>query len=188
MNIDNIPTELIAEDLRPLETILNTLSTSPKECLYAVINESEKRIQIYSTSNFVSHVSRLAQEMNSLKYRLLRDDLNKVKVIILETKFRDKRHRDSLYREYTQQYKNNGWVFYSDRNIAQYKIHESYKYKNNVLYYVIELVTGDGRYTVVGVFSKYKEARDWKQTSYPNEDMITGIVVCDNDLTSSWNR
>lgn len=179
-------TESIAVDLKCLETVLGVLAQSPRECLYAVINESDKRIQIYSTSNFVSHVSRLAQELEHLNNRLLKEDLHKVKVVVLYTEFRDKKHRYNLYRSEIQKYKNLGWTFYSDRNIAQYTLHEAYRYKDHVLYYVIELVARNNDRIVVGVFSKAREARDWRDTNYPNRDIITEIVVADNDLTGSW--
>lgn len=169
-------TESIAVDLKSLETILKVMSSCPKECLYAVINECDKRIQVFSTSNFISHISRLAQELGHLNNKPLLEDLQNIKVVILETEFRDKKHRYSLYRREIQKYKDGGWTFYSDRNVALYRLNQGYKYKGHKLYYVVELVARNGDRTVVGAFTKAKEAKRFISEHYSN-DIITEIVI-----------
>lgn len=168
-----------------LSNLLSILGSAPKECLYALVNEEDKRIQIGSTSNFIAHISKLAQELGSLNNRVLCADLGKLKLLILETEFRDRAHRKNRYREIHTRYKNLGWSFYSDTNITKYKLKTSYKSRNHVLYYVIELESNKRR-LVVGVFKTARDARSWKQTHYPDENMITGVVVCDNEETKSW--
>jgi hypothetical protein len=177
---------LITEARTGLETVLSVLASSPREAVYCLINEEDKRIAIYSTSNFISHISRLSQELSSANNREIRRDLNKVKVTILETVFRDKRHRNNLYRSIVQKYKRLGWTFYKDTNITQYKLKESYRHRNAVLYYVLTLENPKGRSIVVGVFEKARDARTFKASHYPDAEVITEVVVADNDLTKSW--
>jgi hypothetical protein len=167
-------------------SLLRYLSQAPKECLYALINESDKRIQVYSTSNFIGHISRIAQEIGTLENRILKHDLEKIKLCILETEFDTKLHRDNKYRALVTKYKAEGWEFYSDTNIAQYKIKEGYKTKDKQLYYVLELEDRNKRRLVVGVFDKASEARLWKYRNYPREGIITEIVIADNEWTRNW--
>lgn len=177
--------ELIAEPQTGLETVLSTLASSPKEAVYGLFNAEDKRCQIYQTSNFVSHVCKLVQEMGCLDHWQLRMDLSKVKLVILETEFRDKTHRSNKYRSLVHRYKEEGWTFYKDYNLAQYKMKEGYKRKGSDLYYVIELI-GNKRRLVIGVFRKAKEAREWRAHHYPNRDIITEVVVADNESTKNW--
>lgn len=179
-------TDAIAGDMTALENVLGLLAGSPRECLYALINEQDKRIQIYNTTNFISHISRIAQELNALNYQLLRSDISRVKVVFLETQFDSKLQRDNKHRSLVQKYRNEGWTFYSDTNTALYKLKESYKMRDKKLYYVLELENKQGRRILVGVFRKYKDAKHFKQTNYRNEDMVTEIVVSDNNETRSW--
>lgn len=70
-------------------------------------------------------------------------------------------------------------------NLAQYKLKQSFRSKDKVLYHVVEL-EGNKRRLVVGVFNKAKEARSWIAINYPEEDMITEVVVADNEETKNW--
>jgi hypothetical protein len=191
MSMSNVPPMLIADHSTALETVLSVLATAPKECVYCLINEADRRIQIYSTSNFVSHLNYLIQNLGSLEHQQLRRDLNKVKVTILETKFDTKRHRDNKYRTLVQRYRSEGWTFYRDTNITLYTLKENYRMRDGVLYYVLELENPKrgrkkDRNILVGVFNSHREAMAWKAKHYPLTGMITEVVVADNDETKSW--
>lgn len=178
----------IADDYRALETVVQVLSTSPKECLYCLINEKDKRIQVYSTSNFLSHLSKLVQELGSLNNKELLIDLknNKARLLILETEFPNKLSRNNKFRQVVQKYKNLDFGFYNELSVVQYRLREIFRYRNNKAYYVIELVGSKGTEpVVVGVFTKWREARGFQDKYYPS-GCITEVVIADNDETRTW--
>lgn len=171
-----------------LETLLATLASAPKECLYALVNKKDKHVQIFSTANFISHISKVTQELNTLKYKSLAADLDKIEVVILETSFgTGPTSRPNKLRKHESTYKKDGWTFYKDLNLARWKLKEGYKQWNQTLYYVLELETKAGQRCVVGVFSKAKDASSWKAANYPlGDNIVVEVVVADNELTRSW--
>lgn len=173
-------------DFRGLENVLGVLTQSPRECLYCLINENERKVQVYSTSNFISHISRLVQEMNSLNNKELKQDLLKVKLVILETEFDNEEHRKRRFVSVCNKYKDSGYTFYRDTNIAQYSLKESYRYKKGQLYYVLELENPRGDRTLIGVFKRAKEANEFKKLHYSNPEIITEVVKSQNEETQLW--
>lgn len=179
---------LITNQFKSLETLLGVLSTCPKECLYCLINESDRRIQVYSTSNFISHISKLIQELGNLNNKAIKDDIQNIKVLILETEFNNSISRNNRFKQVVEGYKAKGYKFYNDLSVVQYRIRESYRYKNYKAYYVIELLGSKGSKPIlVGAFSKYREARAF-QDKYYKHGIITSVVFSDSEETKLWQE
>lgn len=140
-----------------LETIINfaALVASPDECIYALVNDEDKRVQIYSTKSFLSHLLKIVKESKLGCNGLMGEDTKKIRVVILETVLgKDTRFLVSKYRT---QYRDLGYSPYKSYRDANYKL-------------VIELVAeGVSRYgvylrgynenTLLGEFKRYDEAK-----------------------------
>jgi hypothetical protein len=172
---------------RNVETVLQDLCSLPKEAVYCLINEKDKRVQVFQTSNLVSHIGKLVLEIGSLNNKNLRLDLNNIKLLIVETKFENKESRNNVFKKTVEKYKKLGYEFYNELSVAQYKLKESFQYRNHKAYYVIELVGAKGsKPIVVGVFTKWREARTFQDKEYPN-GCIEKVVFADNEDTKNWN-
>lgn len=176
--------KLIEYDLKLLETLPGLLSVCPRKCLYAFINESDKRIQIYKTSNFLFHISRLFNEIENLNNREIRNDLSKIKLLILETEFNSDIQMNIKYRNLVNRYSNNGYIFYKDSSIVNYCIKESFRRRNGKMYYVIELENTRGDCILLGVFRSSYDAKSFINSNYGNG--VVDIIVSDNDITKMW--
>lgn len=176
--------ELLEFDLRDLETLPVLLSKCPRKCLYALINESDKRIQVYKTSNFLYHIVRILNEIDHLNNRNLKDDIGKIRLVILETVFTSTVSMNIKYRNQIDKYRNLGYTFYKDSSIVNYNIKESYRQYKNKMYYMVELVNTRRDSVLLGVFRSASEARLFISTNYGNG--IVDIIVSDDELTKSW--
>ncbi len=175
-------------EYKSLETILFTLANSPKECVYSLVNEKDRKVQVFSTSNFISSVCRLVQDLGNYNNEELLKDLNNIKVCILETEFNSKESRNNSYKRIVARYKTQGYEFYNELVVVQYRLKESFQYKGGKPYYVYELVSHKGsKAIVVGVFSKYREARSWSEGHYPN-GTIPKVVIAENIETKTWSE
>lgn len=169
-----------------IETLFKDLCMLPKEGLYCLINEEDKKIQIYNTVNIISSISRLSQEIENLNNSELKKDLDKVKLKILETNFKCKDSRNIRYKQVIQSYKDRGYKFYNELSVVQYIVKETFQYKDLKAYYVIELVNPSSRINiVVGVFRKYREARKFLKDYYP-DNTIPKITIAENEDTKLW--
>lgn len=169
-----------------MTNLLQTLAAAPRECIYALINEADKKVQIHCTTNFLTHISKLTQELSHLNNQALKADLDKIQLVILETNFNSAADRYAQYKRIAGEYRTKGYEFYNELSVVQYKLRESYKYKGGKPYYFIELVGGKGSKPVlVGVFAKWREARGF-QDMYYKDGIITKVVVADNELTRGW--
>ncbi len=166
-----------------IETLFKGLCSLPREAVYCLVNDSSKRIQIYSTSNLVAHLSRLTQEVGNYNNKELLKDLENLEFRILETEFPHEDSRSLKFKQLVEKYKKLGYEFYNDLNVASYRLKESFQYRDYKPYYVVG--SKGTKSILIGVFSKYREARSFQAQYYP-EGTIPKIVVAENEETKGW--
>lgn len=125
-----------------LETneIWHQLYECSNECIYALVNDTDKRAQVYHTKSFYKHLTRIIEEtkLGSMEYKTIAEDTKKIRIVILETKV------DGNTRLVLERYRN----YYRDLGYTPYKVTTDKDYK-------VELqVIGVGRNTRYGVFLK----------------------------------
>jgi hypothetical protein len=153
-----------------LETLLSILDSIPTACIYALVNESTKRFQVYSSTNTPSHLLSLIRRIKSdPKEFLLREDLGGCILVILETKNMSRNRQLELINEYVS------------RGYSQYRMYSPIRYKLKTEVdterraYCLYLVNSKGNHKVlVGVFRKHRELQKFVDTHYAKG--ITKIV------------
>lgn len=179
---------LITSQFKSLETLMQVMATAPRECVYGLINESDKKVQVYSTANFLSHLTRLVQELGSVNNQAIKEDLENIVLVVLETEFPNIESRNNKYKTWVAKYKSQGYEFYNDLSVVQYKVKESFRYKDRKAYYVVELVSRKGgKAILLGAFSKYREAREFQNKHY-KEGIIGNVVYAENAETEIWKQ
>lgn len=164
------------------------LTQCPKECVYALVNEADKRIQVYSTGNFLSHFSKLIQELGTLDHKPLVADLEKIELVFLETRFENRKHRDVKFKYQVDKYRNLGYNMYVDLSLTNYRIRECYKHRDGKSYVVLELRGSKGvKPILIGVFSKYKKAKAFLEEHY-KDGIVTDVVKASTEETKLFEE
>lgn len=153
-----------------LETLISILDSIPVACIYALVNESTKRFQVYSSTNTPSHLVSLIRRIKSdPKEFLLREDLSGCSLVILETKDMSRNRQLELINEYVS------------RGYSQYRIYSPIRYKlvtevdSERRAYCLYLVNSKGNHRVlVGVFRKHRELQKFVESHYAKG--VTRIV------------
>jgi len=170
--------------------IISNLFNYPEMCIYGLINNTDKKIYLGYTVNLPQALSRIIKE---LKYSngKLRDDLNKLELIIIEP-ITDRKNLRIKYKEYSNKYSNEGWILYrKDKysNIPCYKLRidvigvgESSKDEDTKV--EVNLLTRRYKKLTVGVFKDYVTAWDWALKNYPRWSNILNIVYAEDQWKS----
>lgn len=165
MNSEDKCLKLITKSNVTLETLLAV----PKSCIYAFINVKDKRIQLFSTTNFSQHVSRMVDEIStSVEYKSMYEDRSKVSLRVLETRVQEDMLRHKLG-EHTKLYQDKGYTMYKDMSISLYKLHKSIVYEDRKAVYKLELVSPNrSKRILLGMFNKHKDLETFMEAHYPN--------------------
>lgn len=159
--------DVIIEDTK---NVLETLLDLNRATVYCLINEVDKKIQIYYSSNTLKHLSRLLDEiMVSGQWIALKNDIKKCKLVIIETT--DNKLRLGYWIDY---YRNQGYSFYKDISPILYSFNIKIEYFPKKLVYVLSLKNSTNE-IVIGKFNKKKEMEEFKRLHYPDK-VITKIV------------
>ena len=165
------------KDINDLIKVLNlnleTLFNLKGNFVYAFLNSENKRIQIFSCKQFLQHLSKAISEINtSGEYSELKNDLNKIKICILETNFNDSlRLRQS---HWIDVYRNKGYKLYKDITPVKYSIETAVEMIGGKLRYILYLKNLRHDRIKVGIFSKKKELKSFIETHYKHG--VTAVV------------
>lgn len=155
-----------------LETLVQLTTSS----VYALCNTSDKRIQIYGSSTTLVHLGRILEEVKtSGEYKLLKDDLSKVKLVILETNISSESIRLKIG-NWIREYKKRGYSLYKDIAPLKYKLDFNLEYKAGRLRYCLYLVNQGSDRKLVGIFDKKKDMKEFMSVHYRG-NIVSEIVV-----------
>lgn len=167
MNSDENISKIISIKDMSLETLLNL----PQCSVYALLNEVDKRIAVFTTRALFSHLTRLIENIKvSIEYEQMRIDSKNIKLVILETKY------DPIaVNYYLETYTNNKYTLYKDYNITTYKFDKSIAYEKGKLYYFLYIVSNNGNRILLGKFNTHTELKQFIKKEYP-DNVINKVV------------
>ena len=158
---------------------METLNKLAVRGVYALINETDKRIYISYSTYVLGAVARLLRELKDGAHPSdqLCQDLDKLEVHILE-RSENLKLRATFY---AKEYEKRGYELYRPVKYVQYKVKRRYK-QGKVF---VELVTNSyNRSVVVGVFEKMGAAKHFIETYYTGD--IYRIIYANNELTREY--
>lgn len=161
----------------------------PDKCIYAFLNESDKKIYIGMAKNIVTSLSRNISEMKYSNHPC-KNDVSKLKFEILENIVTD-RDLKLKYQYYSNKYKNEGWTLYRDYCAISYKVlidvlNVNKLYGMPSIKCCVKLRSRGYRELTVGLFETVEEAEVFVANNYSNSP-ITNIIYADNKLTRYYN-
>lgn len=155
-----------------LETLL---AMSGTVCVYAFVNKSKKRIQVYTTKSLLTHLGRTVSEIAmSGEYVELRQDMSDVEVIILETGIQENEMKLKLA-NWIDKYERNRYKLYKDIAPLRYVLETTVEYKAGRLCYCLYLRNRRRDRVLVGVFDKKKQLTSFVKSAYPSK-RVSAIV------------
>lgn len=167
---------LHVEDIN-LETGLKYVSNS----VYMLSNDDSKTIFISYTTNLCQSLGRLLGDIksNSGEHKTLKDDIENVKLYILETNLETGQLKlRTAY--WSNLYADRGYKFYKQMNLVNYTLETTIGYKEGKVHYFCYLVNKRKDKILIGMFSKKKEMSSFLRTNYPNFNRIGKVVLHDS--------
>lgn len=153
--------------------------------LFALINESDKKLEIRYSSCIASSIAALLKQIKQGSIRpidiKIDYDAGKSKFYIIET-FNDSRLRYFKKTHHILECEKNGYKVYSARKVSGYKI------KIEAIRYLAFVTLYNNNYekTVLGVFDKIKEARAFLTEYY--SDTPDEIIIANNEFTKAYYK
>lgn len=165
-------------------TIMDNLNHLPEMCIFGLVNEDNKVIFIYRTTNIVTALSRIVKE-----YKYRNKNILKLPLVIIET-ITDKNNLWVRYNYWDKYYSNAGYIVANKcKYNIQYKLRKQImgdfrrKYDRVPLFYV-KLISRRYKEVVVGVFDNNDETEAFINKHYSNG--IDNIVYSNNSLTREY--
>lgn len=167
--------------------LISELIKLPSMCIYALINQPEKKIYLGFTTNIVTALGRITKD---IKYS--NEELNNLPFVIIESP-KDRINLYARFNYWYNYYSNKGYLFYNKNKpkLPIYKVRIDLmsdfrlKYETSALCYV-KLVTRGYKELIVGIFKDYETAQEWTALNYSNGE-VNKIVYSNNDLTKDYN-
>jgi len=151
----------------PLETIVSLAESIPIACIYAFVNEDSKRFQVYSSTNTTIHLLSLIRRINEdPKEFLLKQELPKCKMVILETLNITKTRSMEIINEYLSK----GYIQYKSYSPIKYTL-ETIVDADSRLYCLYAVNSKGNHRILVGKFRKYKAMKKFISEYYG-----TGVI------------
>lgn len=153
---------LITTCIMSLETIINFagMVACPDECIYALVNDEDKRVQVYSTKSFLSHLIGIVKE-TKYGFNLMGEDTKKIRIVILETVLEG--NTRVLVSKYRNQYKDLGYKPYKEYKDSKYRLVAEPVGRYDELKYGVYL-RGYNVNDLLGEFDTYAEAKRYMDT------------------------
>ena len=155
-----------------LETLLSMSNTA---CVYAFLNKSKKRIQVYATKSLLTHLGRTVSEIAmSGEYVELFRDMADIELVILETGIQENEMKLKLS-NWIDEYERKRYKLYKDIAPLRYVLETSVEYKAGRLCYCLYLRNRRRDRILVGVFDKKKQLTSFVKSAYPSK-RVSAIV------------
>jgi hypothetical protein len=148
---------------------LETLLGLPGECVFALENAPDKRVQVFSTASLARFLGQLVADMRlgSGEWTQLKDDAGKVELKILETGY-DPKIRKLVHGHWISKYKEEGYEFYKDITPARFVVDIQLKHIYGHLQYAVSLKNTRKDKILIGLFRRKKDMTAWLNEHYPN--------------------
>jgi len=134
--------------------MFQSLLNLPKQAIFILINEKDKKVYISYSSKFHNKLGSIAEQIrdNTWRWKEMIKDKKKLELKILETNI--ERHFVNYYRN---EYRNNGYTLYNETE----RIPLQYQFKIQYSSRRVLVVAVDKRWTrtILGRFETYEEAR-----------------------------
>jgi hypothetical protein len=164
--------------------LIDNLSHLPEMCIFGLINEHNKIVLIYRTTNIVTALSRIVNE-----YKYSNKNILKFGLIIIET-ITDKHNLWVRYNYWNNEYSNNG---YTVGNKCKYNM--NYKLRKQALkdfrvkrhgplLFYVKVVSRRYKEVIVGIFDKVEDMDAFVNKHYANG--INNIIYSNNNLTRQY--
>lgn len=164
--------------------LINSLSLLPEMCIFGLINEDNKAILIYRTTNIVTSLARIIRE-----YKYSNKNILKLSLIIIED-IKDSNNLWVRYNYWTNYYSNKGYII---MNRCKYNI--KYKLRKQILgdfrpkfsslpLFYVKIVSRRYKEIIVGIFDKVIDMDEFIDKHYANG--IDSIVYSSNKLTKEY--
>lgn len=156
--------------------------------VFAVVNETEKKIYISRSKSLLEGISMLVRDIKSgTRCKDISCPIGDLNIVILDIVKDEDIYERQFYWE--QHYLSLGYSLYNNRIATQAKI------------VIVPITDGNGVYigvvyrmnhrdTVLGLFPSYMTARQWKRYHYPESDKKEQLkkIYCENDETVMFRR
>lgn len=166
--------------------LFQELNSLPKQCVYGLFNEIDKRVYIGFTINILVTLPRL---LNNINYSnsLLKADLSKLEFRIIET-IKENKSLRLRYQYWCRNYSNNGYMLYREYKAIQYRtrievIRNPLDERTDLYMCAVKLVSRGYKELTVGLFSNAAEAEAFVSEHYTS---IDSIIYADNYLTKRY--
>lgn len=165
-------------------TKLDQLLEMTSNGVFALVNEQDRKVDVRLGTNVLRSVARLITDIKSNAVRpvALKQDLQKLKLVILENEVADLGLCHAKWRNY---YKEQGYTLYRSRPGSSYSLVVLIDYvpevHPNKLYFIVKLV-GKSNSIITGVFDNNIELQDFTSKYYSKG--VVEVVFASNNLTS----
>jgi len=163
-----------------MRSLLNELKHLPKSVIYAIRNDSSKKIYISQTSRFLTAIDLILKELDigTFKCKEMIKDFDKLQIEVLEV-MEDIETRKLHVQYWKDKFKELGYKEYIEtRPPLEYKVVTRVTY--DCKYVIVYLVNKRYEYKPVGVFNTIKEANTFVIENYTSK-YIYPVYACNNE-------
>lgn len=149
--------------------------------VYALINDSNRRVYVSYGTSIIDSLQRLIRDLKKpdTKLKLLKEDLEKLRFVILETCDEDK--MKPLYTYYTEQFIEKGFETYRNYKSTKYKVRITLGPDLKVH---VQLVNKSRKIITVGVFHHVHNAETFVRINYSKPYIYP--IYAKNELTQQF--
>jgi len=165
--------------------LLKDMYEMKKGCIFVLLCDESKRFWVGHTNNLLNAIARICNDLETHKYVLMKEDIEKIQIKVVEDDVEDEQLRRIRVALYVSHYESLGYTLYAPSNLVRYKVKTNIIRMNKYTKFIVYLTSGRRNDVVVGVFSKKREMDDFLNTYYP-DNVVKGIFYSSNDLTTNY--
>jgi hypothetical protein len=153
--------------INSINVTLETLLQCYGRRTYALVNEVDRKVSVFTTKDMAGSLARLIKDANIL----YKQDSSKLVLIVLETEY-----GNDIKSKYINQYKNNGYTLYDGIKCNSYKLVPSVKFnRGSTCRYELYVVSNSNTRILIGIFNSYKDMSLFISECYPGNVVDTVI-------------
>lgn len=156
-----------------------------KHCVYALVCEENKRFAVGYAEDLLNALYVINRDLETPKYKLLKNDIDKVEIVVLEQDIQNNINKKILCNEYVEKYKDLGYSQYYPSSFVRYTVHSEPVVYATRSYYVAYIKDRRCNKTVVGLFLKKDALDKFIEEYYPNYT-FKNIYYADNIYTKNY--
>jgi hypothetical protein len=176
LSMDEIQKSDVVTNVGLLDMNLNDLLALPECCVYALVNEVDRKCQVFSTSSLLKHLGGLIDDIRiSGEWQSIQGDIQKVQVRILEV-LKDEKNMRFHQSQWIKRLNEEGYKNYKDISPVSYKVDIVLGFRHGNLQYMVYLMNKRKDRKLIGLFTKKKEMNEFLHSHYPN-GVVTSIIT-----------